>query len=771
MDSYTHANRSLSIITPLGKDAVLIECFKGREAISSLTELELEIISLPDNPVVPSKLIGERVTLVINYDTNKRRYFNGIIRSLTLIGHDTAMLDQKKLVLIYKADVVPSMWLLTLNTQTRVFQNKTVLEIVKEILSSYSISSEDNTRSTYQTLDYCTQYRETDYDFVTRILGQHGIFFYFTHTENDHKLVLADNSKALQPCPVQDKFQYAPQLFYGFGPFYKMYIGSFDVCYKLVTGKHIRWDYSFTRYSRQTGKPELSRSHSETGDNNHESYDYADGPSAWAKTEASYGKIDLVEGHLQEIARNRNDAQSQEVTGDSNAGLYSGFTFQLTDHPDEVLNTKYIVLNVEHHFRQQPPFRQVREEGDWVYRNRFTAQPATLVYSPPLTTPKPRVQGVLTGKVVAPAGKDSHLDRYGRVCVQFWWDSSRKSNQVDNTMLRVAQPWAGSERGTYFWPRAGDEVLIGFIEGDPDAPIVVGSLYNGVNTPLYDPSTEYTRSGISTKANQLWFDDRMGITQMKSEHGILLQGPGGFIQIDPSGITIMPPPKFVGVPLILPPSTATEAPPPYTEGSSQNLSADSATPGNEQTSSEALKANVDSLKNLQANFDQVNAFQQTTTNNINRLQEAAQKIPELGGPLANVRVSELSSQMPGSQNMAAFKTALNTTQADSANILHSSSTSGVLSDSSRQQLQQVVDGNTPYKSLVASLNTVHQDMKNRLNSFKQQINDIKGRITPYTGSLGMFDPNSPTDPLGISGNFVEGAVEGLFRKATSDDNG
>jgi type VI secretion system secreted protein VgrG len=524
MPTYTHDRRLLSLTTPLGKDAVLVERFSGHEGISSLTELELELLSFPENPIQPASFIGKRVTLGIAYNLSGQRYFNGIVRSLKLVSHDGQLDESTTPVLVYKAEVVPNLWLLTLNSQTRVFQNKTVIEIVKAVLGVYSITPKDDTQATYQPLDYCTQYRETDYDFVARLLEQHGIFFYFIHTQSDHIMVLADNSAQLSPCPVQSTFNYMPQMDLDGGDFYNMYVHAFDVRSAMVTGKHTLWDYRFTQYARQPSSPASSISKAVTGDNEHEKYDYADAPSAWAKTDASDGKIQTVESQLQDIARDRSDTGSVEIFGVSNASLLdSGNTFTLAMHPDEVQNTKYLVLSVEHNGRQMPPFRTDGTGIGEGYRNTFTAQPASLVYRPARTIPKPRVNGVVTGKVVVPAGEDSYIDKYGRVCVQFWWDRTRPPNQTDNTLLRVAQAWAGSGWGTYFWPRVNDEVLIDFIEGDPDAPIVVGSLYNGVNKPKYDPATEYTRSGILTRsskngtaanANELRFEDKKGSEQI-----------------------------------------------------------------------------------------------------------------------------------------------------------------------------------------------------------------------------------------------------------------
>ncbi len=170
-----------------------------------------------------------------------------------------------------------------------------------------------------------------------------------------------------------------------------------------------------------------------------------------------------------------------------------------------------------------PPYRAKNQTSTAPYGNTFTAIPFSVMYRPPMITHKPAVNGMHTGKVVVPSGEDSYMDKYGRVCVQFWWDRQRKPNTTDNTLLRVAQSWAGKGWGTYFWPRVDDEVLIDFIEGDPDQPIVVGSVYNGVNMPKYDPAGQYTLSGILTRsskgggaanANELRFEDLDGKEQI-----------------------------------------------------------------------------------------------------------------------------------------------------------------------------------------------------------------------------------------------------------------
>jgi type VI secretion system secreted protein VgrG len=306
--------------------------------------------------------------------------------------------------------------------------------------------------------------------------------------------------------------------------FYDMYIQSFSSRSSLVTGTHTLWEYRYSQFARQPTSSGSSVSKAATGDNAHEFYDYGDGPSAYSKTDTSDGKIQTVETQFQDLSRDRADAQSILIEGASNASLLApGATFTLTKHPDATQNTKFLVLSVNHAARQSPPFRQTSNPAAVPYTNTFTAQPGSIAYRPARVTPKPRVHGVVTGQVITPSGEDSYLDKYGRVCVQFWWDRTRPANTTDNTLLRVAQPWAGSGWGTFFWPRVGDEVLIDFLDGDPDAPIVVGSLYNGANMPKYDPATAYTRSGVLTRsskngatanANELRFEDLKGSEQV-----------------------------------------------------------------------------------------------------------------------------------------------------------------------------------------------------------------------------------------------------------------
>lgn len=517
MATFAQTDRLLSLTTPLGVSVLLPASFTCNEAISELFDLHLRVFAVAGTSVAATDLIGKRVTLsMVVDDSGTERPFNGMVASLESLGGDTDF-DS------YALRVVPMLWLLTLNTQTRVFQNKTVVDIVKEVLTTYSITPTDNTQATYTALEYCTQYRETDFTFISRLLAQHGIFYTFTHTSSDHTLVLGDTSAQLPDCTTTATLRYAPEQD-GRSGFYEARVTRFALQSRLGTGKSNLWDYRFSQFAVSTSSAE-SDTKAALGANAHEHYDYADGPSAYLKSDSGDGNVVTVQTQFQNVMRDIFDSESITASGNSLGGtLQAGMTFTLTEYTQASANQKYLLTRVLHTGRQRPGYRAEDDRYTGAhYSNTFEAKPSSGVYRPPQVFSKPRVQGVVTGKVVAPSGDESYLDKYGRVCVQFWWDRTRKPNTTDNTLLRVAQQWAGKGWGTYFWPRLGDEVLIDFMDGDPDAPIVVGSLYNGTNMPTYDPATQYTRAGIHTKSskqggaansNELRFDDLKGSEQI-----------------------------------------------------------------------------------------------------------------------------------------------------------------------------------------------------------------------------------------------------------------
>jgi type VI secretion system secreted protein VgrG len=517
MPGFAQTNRLLNFTSPLGKDVLLVERFSGAEGVSQLFRYEVELLADVDTSVDPTSIVGQKVCLSINVDSSgTQRYYNGIVSSFEMNGGDEEFNN-------YRAIVVPKLWLLTLNTNTRVFQDKTVVDVIKDVLSPYSISPKVDTSVTYTPMEYCVQYRETDFQFISRLMEQHGILYYFNHTENDHEFTLQDTSSSLSACAVQDTFRYSPPQENQQG-FYDFVITELISRSTLVTGKYTAWDYSYIRYKTLPDGGAKVQTKGPLGANSHEQYDYADSAAAYLKKIDSDSKIGDLATFLVGIRRDAGDAGTLAVEGMSNAiPMETGYTFTLEEHTQSSLNQKYLLLHVAHVAQQVPSYRAGVADPAQPYSNTFVAIPSSIVYRPPLITEKPVVHGMHIAKVVSPSGEEAHLDKYGRVCVQFWWDRLRKENTLDNTWLRVAQSWAGKGWGTYFWPREGDEVLVDFMEGDPDQPIVVGSLYNGVNMPKYDPAGQYTLSGILTRssknggeanANELRFEDLQGKEQI-----------------------------------------------------------------------------------------------------------------------------------------------------------------------------------------------------------------------------------------------------------------
>ncbi|HEU4983262.1 MAG TPA: type VI secretion system tip protein TssI/VgrG [Acidobacteriaceae bacterium] len=510
MGAFGQDERLLNFTSPLGADVLLADRVSGVEGISELFSYTVDLLATPDTTIEPKKLIGQKVTLSIQADdAGTQRYINGYVASLELRGGDKEFNS-------YRAVMVPNVWALTLNKNTRVFQNQTVTDVVKAVLGGYNISPSIDTSVTYTPMEYCTQYRETDFNFISRLMEQHGILYYFKHTQNDHTFTLQDTSSKLGACPVQDGFRYAPQEGDTEG-YYDFVVSELGARSTMVTGKHTTWDYSFIRYKAVPDSSTSADTKGPLGANSNEDYDYADSAAAYIKKDSSDSKISDIGTLLLNVRRDACDAEEVLVMGESNAiVMQPGYSIELTEHPQSSLNTKYLLTRVLMQAEQLPSYRTQTPNSPKPFSNRFTAIPFSIPYRPPITTKKPVVNGMHTGQVVVPSGEDSYMDKYGRVCVQFWWDRLRKANTPDNTLLRVAQQWAGSGWGTYFWPRVNDEVLIDFIEGDPDQPIVVGSVYNGVNMPKYDPASQYTLSGILTRssknggaanANELRFED------------------------------------------------------------------------------------------------------------------------------------------------------------------------------------------------------------------------------------------------------------------------
>ena len=513
--TYEQERRVLRYIGPHA-DALLAQHFSGVETISEPFCFEVELLSTPEIQIDVNSLVGERASISLELDpSGSSRFFNGIITSFETEGGNPDFI-------CHKLHLGPSLWLLTLNTQTRSFRNKNVLDIIQDVLQSYSIVPTLDTHSSYVHMEYCTQYRETDLDFVNRLLRQYGVFYYFEHDKNSHQMILSDNAAKLLPCPHQKAYT-----FQSGSPLATAATGSvvmkFAAKYKLVPGRYKSWDF---RFMPRVKSDVSSRATVVMGRNEHEFYDYADSASAPMKTEEGDGASLDLQKDLLTVKRESTEAQAVQCHGTSTGKtLQAGFTFTLSRHPDATLNQKYLITQVSHQASQHPSYRSGDSVSEIAYQNSFSARPSDQPFRAALPLPKPRVNGVVSGVVVAPNDDAGQVDKYGRVCVRFWWDDPDRSPSSRNTTTRarVSQSWAGGGYGTYFWPRLDDEVIVDFLEGDPDAPVIVASVYNGVSRPPYSLPTYETRSGVlsrtwpsgsADRTSELRFEDKSGAEQI-----------------------------------------------------------------------------------------------------------------------------------------------------------------------------------------------------------------------------------------------------------------
>lgn len=511
----TQKGRLLEVKTPLPFDTVVIDGLSGSESVSSLFEFNLELLS--SNPIEMDKLLGQRIITTLD-DGPTQRAFHGIANHISCGSRNGLGIWR------YQARVVPWMWLLTQKSTSRVFQNKSVVEIVTSVFDDLKktrfaevVSYQDKTTAgKHIPLDYCVQYRETDFNFVSRLMEQDGIFYYFEHTEDGHKLILADHNSAIPL--TYTNLRYID--------------GGVDEDEGLIT----RWNEGVTvrpgKYSMRDHHFQLPDRPLDVaiGDPSHplEIYDY---PGQYALRFKEPGqRLGQVSDEGHKLVRIRMD--EEELPGHLFSGistcrkLGSGQRLSLTQHPCS--DGKYIVTSIQHSIHQAPDYLSGHQSSGNPYHSTLVCVPEDASIRPARVTPKPVISGPQTAVVAVKSGEESWLDKFGRVRVQFHWQrkpdgSSLTPDESSTCWVRVAQSWAGSSWGAHFWPRVGQEVVVEFLEGDPDQPIITGSVYNAKNMPPYPLPANYTRSGIITRSskdgesknfNELRFEDKMGHEQI-----------------------------------------------------------------------------------------------------------------------------------------------------------------------------------------------------------------------------------------------------------------
>lgn len=461
----------------------------GTEAISKLFQFNLTAYS--ENLSIDSKqLIAKSITFKIN--TNPQRIFNGIVSkfSASEISND---------VREYHIEVMPALWLLNFTSDCQIFKNQTTLQILKTICDKFNINIDSSGIEGKQTLrEYCVQYNETNLNFINRLLEQEGFVYYFRHETTRHTLVLLNTPKAYKACSESN-------IPYTQSTARESSIHYWRRQYQFYSGKISHTDYNF-----ETPNTSLLIQHENTAE----------------LFSANKSEIFLYPSGHQEIDSGKNFAkqifEAQEsnhniIEGSSNcASFTAGQKFKLTQHPDTNEINDYLLLTVTHQaFDYSHRLLQAKHFATTQsYNNTFTCIAATVPYRPQTLTPTPLITGHQTAIVVGDGqeGQEVAVDQYGRILVRFHWDRENKFS----CRIRVAQNIAGKNWGMIFHPRIGQEVVIAFENGNPDRPIVIGSVYNAEQMPPHELAINQSQSGIKTKTinghgnNEIRLEDKDG---------------------------------------------------------------------------------------------------------------------------------------------------------------------------------------------------------------------------------------------------------------------
>ncbi len=476
----------------------------GREALSSLYAYSVVALGAPTLDVDFEKLLGAPAEVAVSDSQGAVRSYHGLVASAAYEG-----VVAKKLA--YRLEIVPWLWMLTRSANLRVFQKKTVNDIIKAVVEPYGASIKFEVQGSQRKREYCVQYRESDFNFISRLMEEEGIFYFFRHTPGQHQMVLANlpaihvNELGLSDLSFQGNDR-------------ERTLGTVVTHWRwsrqLQTGKISLRDHNFMVPGEGYAKDQavsFKHPHAKI-----EAYDY---PSGVPRPGDEPGDQSALTPEVAALAKQRLEAlqaQRSAAEGSTNSlRLCTGARFNLKEHPVGGQNGEYIVHAT--HIRMRIAGYESGTDKASTHECDFSAFPSSVPFRPPRLTHKPRVQGPQTAIVVGPAGEEIHTDKYGRVKVQFFWDREGKKDASSSCFVRVAQSSAGKQWGVVMLPRIGQEVVVDFLEGDPDRPMVTGGVYNAENMPPYTLPDNQTVSTIKTNSskggggfNELKFDDKKG---------------------------------------------------------------------------------------------------------------------------------------------------------------------------------------------------------------------------------------------------------------------
>jgi type VI secretion system secreted protein VgrG len=536
MPGYSQEDRPLVLTTPLGKDVLLVTAFRGHESISQLFDFEIEMIAEKETKIPFDQILGQTVTLEMRLLNGDKRYFDALVKQFAQGSRDEVFVS-------YRASLTPKLWLLTKMVRSRIFQHLTIPDILKAVLTGLDVIYELS--ATYFPRDYCVQYGESDFDFVSRLMEEEGIYYFFKHSDGNHQMVVTDSPSKHPTVPGQSSVIYEEVVGEKRAD---MRVTGWEKIQTIRSGEFTAWDYCFELPDRNLEAIEKTIPSVTAGKVTHnlhvggndklEIYEY---PGGYAQRFDGINKGGAPQPHdltnifpdrarTVRIRMEQEEVQAIDIQGKSDCGHFTaGHEFTLERHFDA--DDKYLLTRVEH-TANQGDYRSEQTES-FAYENRFSCIPDSLHYRPQQTIEKPVIAGLQTAVVTGPPGEEIFVDKYGRVKVQFHWDREGKKNADSSCWLRVAQVWAGNSWGAFFWPRIGHEVVVLFEEGDPDKPLIVGSVYNAKNMPWFHLPINKQLAGIKSASvkgtaqknyNGIVFNDEKGKEHLSihSEHNLSL---------------------------------------------------------------------------------------------------------------------------------------------------------------------------------------------------------------------------------------------------------
>jgi type VI secretion system secreted protein VgrG len=492
--------RTFELITPLGADVLLFNRMHGAEELSRISEFSIDALSKRGD-ISLDEILAKNVTIKVELPDDKVRHFNGFVTRFAQVG----MHGRHHL---YRATVRPWLWFLTRTADCRIFQDMMATDIIKKVFQDHPIADfELKTTLSFPKREYCVQYRETDYNFVSRLMEEEGMYFFFKYKEGKNTLVIADAYSA-------------HQTFEGYGeiPFVevertsrieKEYIHEWDFTREVQPGKYVIDDFDFKKPA-----VDLEVKRNEKRSHDHADEEIYDFPGNYLTTGDGN---QLVKVRLEEL-----QARFEVARGRTNArGVCVGSLFKLTGQPRKDQNKEYLVLSAEYDMEYSE--YESMESAGAEFGCRFRVMESKQPFRAQRLTPEPIVQGPQTAVVVGPKGEEIYTDKYGRVKVQFHWDRYGKSDENSSCWIRVAHPWAGKNWGMVAIPRIGQEVIVDFLDGNPSYPMIIGRVYNADQMPPYDLPANKTQTGAKSRSsmngtasnfNEIRFEDKKGEEQV-----------------------------------------------------------------------------------------------------------------------------------------------------------------------------------------------------------------------------------------------------------------